>query len=39
VESVAHLHDITGVVRDGRYYSPEMLTSTIESIAEAHSAV
>ena len=39
VENVAHLHDITGVVRAGRYYSPETLTSTIESIAEAHSAV
>ena len=28
-----------GVVRAGRYYSPETLTSTMESIAGAHSAV
>jgi imidazolonepropionase-like amidohydrolase len=39
VENVAHLHDIAGVIRSGRYYSPETLTSTIESIAEAHSTV
>jgi imidazolonepropionase-like amidohydrolase len=39
VENVAHLHDIAGVIRAGRYYSPETLTSTIESIAEAHSTV
>ena len=39
LESVAHLHDIAGVVRAGRYYSPETLTSTIESIAKTHSAV
>lgn len=39
VESAAHLHDIAGVVRDGRYYSPETLRSTMESIAETHAAV
>ena len=39
LENAAHLHDIAGVVRDGRYYSPETLTSTIASIAKAHSAV
>jgi imidazolonepropionase-like amidohydrolase len=38
-ESVAHLHDIAGVVRTGRYYSRETLTSTIEAIATTHSAV
>ena len=39
LESVAHLHDIAGVVRAGRYHSPETLTSTIESIAKTHSGV
>jgi imidazolonepropionase-like amidohydrolase len=39
VENVAHLHDITGVVRAGRYYSPETLTATIKTIAETRSAV
>jgi hypothetical protein len=39
VQSAAHLHDIAGVVRGGRYYSSRMLTSTIETIAETHSAV
>ena len=39
LDNVAHLHDIAGVVRGGRYYSPESLTSTIESIAKTHSAV
>jgi imidazolonepropionase-like amidohydrolase len=39
VASVAHLHDIAGVVRAGRYYSRQTLTSTIESVAETHSAV
>jgi imidazolonepropionase-like amidohydrolase len=39
IENVAHLHDIAGVVRAGRHYSPETLTSTIETIAETHSAV
>lgn len=38
-ESVANLHDIAGVVRAGRYYSPEILSSTIETIAKTHSAV
>ena len=38
-EDVAHLHDIAGVVGAGRYYSPHTLTSTIETIAAAHSAV
>ena len=38
-ENVANLHDITGVVRAGRYHSPEMLSATIENIATAHSAV
>jgi imidazolonepropionase-like amidohydrolase len=38
-EDVAKLHDIVGVVRAGRYYSPEALTSTIEAIATTHSAV
>jgi imidazolonepropionase-like amidohydrolase len=38
-EDVAKLHDIVGVVRGGRYYSPEALTSTIEAIATTHSAV
>jgi imidazolonepropionase-like amidohydrolase len=39
VENVAHLHDIAGVVRAGRYYSPETLTATIKTIAETRSAV
>ena len=39
VQDVAHLHDIAGVVRAGRFYSPETLTATIEAIAETHSAV
>ena len=39
VENAAHLHDIAGVVRTGRYYSSETLTSTIETIAETHAAV
>ncbi|MGB7146783.1 MAG: amidohydrolase family protein [Mycobacterium sp.] len=39
VKNVAHLHDIAGVIRAGRYYSPATLTSTIESIAETHSTV
>jgi imidazolonepropionase-like amidohydrolase len=38
-ETVANLHDIAGVVRAGRYYSPETLSSTIETIATTHSAV
>ena len=38
-ESVAHLHDIAGVIRAGRYYSPQTLSSTIETIATTHSAV
>ena len=38
-EDVAHLHDIAGVVRAGRYYSPQTLASTIETIAATHSAV
>jgi imidazolonepropionase-like amidohydrolase len=38
-ENAAHLHDIAGVVRAGRYYSSETLTSTIETIAETHAAV
>jgi imidazolonepropionase-like amidohydrolase len=38
-ERVAHLHDIAGVVRAGRYYSPQTLASTIETIAKTHSAV
>ncbi len=38
-QSVANLHDIAGVVRAGRYHSPETLSSTIEAIATAHSAV
>jgi imidazolonepropionase-like amidohydrolase len=38
-QSVAHLHDIAGVIRAGRYYSPETLTSTIEAIATTYSAV
>jgi imidazolonepropionase-like amidohydrolase len=38
-QDVAKLHDIAGVVRAGRYYSPEILSSTIETIATAHSAV
>jgi imidazolonepropionase-like amidohydrolase len=39
VENVAHLHNIAGVVRAGRYFSPERLTATIEAIAETRSAV
>ena len=39
VENVAHLHDIAGVVRAGRYYPPETLTATIKTIAETRSAV
>jgi imidazolonepropionase-like amidohydrolase len=39
VENVGHLHDIVGVVRAGRYYSPESLTATIKTIAETRSAV
>jgi imidazolonepropionase-like amidohydrolase len=38
-EDVANLHDIAGVVRAGRYYSAEFLSSTLEAIATAHSAV
>lgn len=38
-ESVANLHDIAGVVRAGRYYSRETLSSTIETIATTHAAV
>jgi imidazolonepropionase-like amidohydrolase len=38
-ENLANLHDIAGVVRAGRYHSPEMLSATIETIATAHSAV
>jgi imidazolonepropionase-like amidohydrolase len=39
VEDAAHLHDIAGVVRAGRYYSAATLTSTIEAIAATHAAV
>jgi imidazolonepropionase-like amidohydrolase len=39
VENVAHLHDIAGVVRAGRYYSPDHLGATIKTIAETRSAV
>jgi imidazolonepropionase-like amidohydrolase len=39
VENAAQLHDIAGVVRAGRYYSPEKLTATIKTIAETRSAV
>jgi imidazolonepropionase-like amidohydrolase len=39
LENAAHLHDIAGVVRGGRYYSSETLVSTIETIAETHAAV
>jgi Amidohydrolase family len=37
--SAANLHDIAGVVRAGRYYSPETLATTLETIAETRSAV
>jgi imidazolonepropionase-like amidohydrolase len=39
LEDVAHLHGIAGVVRAGRYYSPEQLAATIKHIAETRSAV
>ncbi len=39
VENVANLHDIAGVVRAGRYYSPETLAATIKTIAETRSVV
>ena len=39
VQSAANLHDIAGVVRAGRYYSRQTLTSTIEKIAETHSGI
>ena len=39
VDDAAHLHDIAGVVRAGRYYSSEALTSTMEAIAKTHAAV
>jgi imidazolonepropionase-like amidohydrolase len=39
VESAAHLHEIAGVVRAGRYYSQETLTATVETIAKTCSAV
>ena len=39
VDNVAHLHDIGGVVRAGRYYSPETLAATIQTVAETHAAV
>lgn len=39
LQDVANLHDVAGVIRAGRYYSPQTLSTTIESIAETHSAV
>jgi imidazolonepropionase-like amidohydrolase len=39
VENVAHLHDIAGVVRAGRYYSPKTLSAMITGVAETRSAV
>jgi hypothetical protein len=36
---VANLHDIAGVARAGRYYSSEVLASTMETIARTHAAV
>jgi hypothetical protein len=39
VENMAHLHDIGGVVRAGRYYSPKTLSAMITSVAETRSAV
>jgi imidazolonepropionase-like amidohydrolase len=36
---VANLHDIAGVARAGRYYSSEVLASTMETIARTHTAV
>jgi imidazolonepropionase-like amidohydrolase len=39
VENATHLHDIAGVARDGRYYSSDTLTSTIETVAATHAAV
>ncbi len=39
IDSVAHLHDIAGVVRAGRYYSSQSLAGRVESIAEMRSAV
>jgi imidazolonepropionase-like amidohydrolase len=39
IDDVANLHDISGVVRAGRYYSSQSLASTVESIAETRSAV
>jgi imidazolonepropionase-like amidohydrolase len=38
-EDVSNLHDIAGVVRAGRYHSPDILSATIKTIASAHSAV
>ena len=38
-DSVANLHDIAGVVRAGRYFSADTLSSTIEAVARTHSAV
>lgn len=37
--SASHLHDIAGVMRAGRYYSAETLSSMMQAVAEAHSAV
>ncbi|MGA7051062.1 MAG: hypothetical protein WBZ37_07265 [Mycobacterium sp.] len=34
-----NLHGIAGVVRAGRYYSPQSPDSKVESIAETRSAV
>jgi hypothetical protein len=39
VEKAAHLHNIAGVVRAGRYFPPETLSATIEAIAQTRSAV
>jgi hypothetical protein len=33
------MHDIAGVARAGRYYSAEVLTATMETIAATHAAV
>jgi Amidohydrolase family len=39
IDDAANLHDIAGVVRAGRYYSPETRATTIQSVAETRSAV
>jgi imidazolonepropionase-like amidohydrolase len=39
VEHVTNLHEIAGVVRAGRYYSPQTLAATIERVADTRSAV